>query len=97
MSMSMETLNSRVIRDRPSSEALSMEARPSSPLNDSSWRLTISRSISAGEPPLQLVVTVMTGRATSGVSWMGMVRSASAPNIVTMRTAAMTARGRAIE
>ena len=97
LSMSMSTLNSRLIRARPSCAELSSAARPSRPLNASSWRLTISRSISAGEPPLQLVVTVMTGRATSGVSWMGMVRSASAPNIVTMRTAAMTARGRAIE
>ena len=95
--MSMVTLNSSVIRARPSSDALSMDARLSSPLNASSCRLTISRSISAGEPPRQLVATVITGRATSGVSWMGMVRSASAPNIVTMSTAAMTAIGRSIE
>ena len=54
----------------------------------------ISRSTSTGEPPAQLVVTVMIGRRTSGVSWIGMMLSASRPNMSVIATAASTAMGR---
>ena len=40
--------------------------------------------------------TVITGRRTSGASWIGMTRSASTPNITTINTAATTAIGRPI-
>ena len=38
----------------------------------------------------------MTGRCTSGVSWMGMVSSATTPKVTSIKTAAITAVGRPI-
>jgi len=47
-----------------------------------------------GGAPNHCVVMVMTGRLTSGASWMGMVRSATKPNSTTNNTAETTAMGR---
>ncbi len=54
----------------------------------------ISRSTSAGAAPNQLVVTVITGFWTSGASWMGMLRYATRPSMMTISTIAETATGR---
>ena len=56
----------------------------------------ISRSISAGEAPGQLVLMVMTGLRTSGVSWIGMVVSARRPNSTAISTAETMAIGRSM-
>ena len=88
------TANSSVIRLRPCSALEIMDTRFSRPASSSSWRLTISRSISAGAAPAQVVVTVITGRFTSGASWIGICSSATIPNITVIRTAEITAIGR---
>jgi hypothetical protein len=62
----------------------------------SSWRLTTSRSTSAGAAPPHTVVMVITGRLTSGDSWIGIDCSATRPNMTTMRTAEITAIGRSM-
>ena len=62
------TLNSSVMRLRPRSESLDISTTPSMPASSSSRRLVISRSTSSGEVPRQEVVTLRTGRRTSGVS-----------------------------
>ncbi len=94
--MLVPTLNSSVSRLRPGWARPVTDCRPSRPAISSSWRLRISRSISAGAAPGHSVVTVMTGRLTSGASWIGMFCSATRPNITTMSTAATTAIGRSM-
>ena len=94
--MLVPSANSSLISPSPVQPCETMSVTPTRPVSTSSWGIRISRSISAGAAPAQLVVTVMTGRRTSGVSWIGMVWSASRPNRTTISTAATTATGRSI-
>ena len=75
--MSVPIWNSSSIEARPISALLLILRRPSSPRSSSSWRLTISRSTSAGAAPAQSVRTLITGWLTSGASWIGMLSSAT--------------------
>ena len=90
------TLNSRVTWPRLSSDRLDISTRPSRPLSFFSWRLTISRSTSAGAAPPQKVLIEIMGLRTSGASWMGMISKATRPKVTTIKTAATTAMGRSI-
>ena len=91
--MSWPIPNSSLIRERPSWLSEEIFCRPSRPLSTSSCLLVISRSISAGAAPGQLVCRLITGLRTSGVSWIGIFASATTPNKTTINTAAITATG----
>ena len=62
-------------------------------LSSSSCFLTISSTISCGLRPGQVVVTVMTGRSTVGVSWTGMAPSPMRPNMTMRITPTVTPTG----
>ncbi len=87
----METLSSAVSRSVPvtnlsetwpklSELELVISTSPSRLLSCSSCSSTISRSISSGLAPGQMVVTTTCGSSTVGVSCTGMRNSASVPN-----------------
>ena len=94
--MSLPTANSSSTSALPVWAMPVIRSRPCSPFSASSWRVTISRSTSAGAAPGQSVSTVITGWRTSGASCTGIALSATRPNITTISTAAITAIGRSI-
>ena len=93
-SRSVPTRSSRVTLPLPDRASLVMRSRPCRLLSTSSCSSRISRSTSAGAAPGQFVDTLRVGISMSGVSWMGMPRSASTPKSTTRATPTTTPTGR---
>ncbi len=67
--------------------------QPSTPRSCASCSETISRSISCGLPPGQVVVMVIVGVSTSGVNCTGIRITAMMPNSITKMTPTETLTG----